>query len=342
MHVIFTGASVTGQSRDHSTGQVTGYTEAIKDIMPTMSSSNWTFSTKAYPGNRFSDGALIAIEEIISSAARICVVEPLQEDYTRGEVANLSHIELFYSSLLASDILPVTLLLPHQATLKAKDFPTYGLITDFCASHKLPTLEISLNEEEAAKMLRDRVHTNTHGAYHYANIMAKYLLQLEAGFQNIKKECIKIPTSNLEVKKIIVGMDASYTSMDLKIISPEGRIEEIVVLQEQLIGPHSPVVEIYSMDSNLKTNSCLYCSSIWDPYCHYERNSIVCLYRGTVEQNKIHMKLIISQNLPDYVKSRRTVNCWPDQSEMRLIPAGPFYAIGKRGLEVEITFASEE
>lgn len=111
------GASLSAQTVNHKTGELTGYVEAFRrmsEVELGLPSEN--IIQFAYGGNRLSDAGLIRLEEVIAEKPSVCIVEPIVEDVSRGSEAGEAEYLHVFNKLVSNNILPLVLCVPLPLT----------------------------------------------------------------------------------------------------------------------------------------------------------------------------------------------------------------------------------
>ena len=73
--------------------------------------------------------------------------------------------------------------------------------------------------------------------------------------------------------------------------------------------------------------------SVWDPFCHYERDSYVVLFSGTV-QSSGRIDISVANSDPDYQKCRREGVIWPEAAERYLKPTDAVHIFSDAELQI--------
>jgi hypothetical protein len=335
MKFAFIGASVTAQGIHHESKVVTGYREFLsKRIVNNLGFDDIRSFT--HGGNRMSDGGLLNLVEIINFKPDICLVEPLIEDAARGEKSSNKEIHFFYETLLEYNIFPITVFLPDPSKGHCKDWVNYENYKSIIFEKGLPLIEdIHLPSVEDRKSYFRGVHTTTKGAELYSNKIYNHLVKIiDSNHSN--HENVEIRTTKLYVMKLS-GVDSNNLLEKEFTLIPIGNnfYVQIKIIQLSKIGSYSPVLEYtISNDSGdiLSGNT-----SIWDPYCHYERKSFsILLPRTNIGKGKVYLKLSLSSNSPSYDKCHRKSIKWPEKNELRLNPLDDAYMISNSKLKINL------
>ncbi len=307
MKIAVFGASVSAQARNHKTGEITGYSEVLReDYSAALGASEIRRIT--YPGNRLSDGGMVRLAHLRRFQPDICIFEPLIEDGTRGVRSTAAEIRYVYLEMLRAGILPVTVLLPDLTRGPAASLPNYPIYRGICKAYGLPALEIDLAGVPDLEAKFDRMHTKLPGARFYAGQIADFLQTLGDRPALIAKalEQAEAQTQHeINVQQLALPSGASGRLMGLRVELETDSSEPVPfrLVQHQRLGPFSPVLECYFSQEDMA-----YQLPVWDPFCHFERDSYVMLSAQELAPGQSHhLSLDVSDTLPDYASCRREV-----------------------------------
>ena len=276
-NILFYGASVT-----HQTGK-TGFFENLKN-------NNFIFTRMTFPSSQFYNAGFYNIPRINKLEKKPEIV--FFEWSTTGEtVFDSLKLNFFIKSLIISNILPVFLILPKKDTFKLNrscDDQLYNI--SFNAKVPLLDLRDILISNNIEEVLRDGVHTTELGAKLYAERIDQFL------------STYLFPDSkNIQLEEVV---DFNIATYDLNCTVSEGQSLSFVftschhseIAIYHTIGPYSPVLE-YICDGKLVSKS-----SIFDTWCHYERDNFTTLVSNTVFKKISTGSLVIKISLdsPDY------------------------------------------
>lgn len=347
--IAFMGASVTAQAYSHSDHRLTGYVEAFQQIAKNVFGESYEQKAFAYPGNRFGDAGLLRIHEVIAYKPTICILEPLIEDTTRGIPPSEKAVQYIYACLLRNNILPVTLCLPTLSIRNPRALTSFSLFERVASMLSLESalVEIDMPQGAADAMFRDDYHTNPIGAYYYASVLISYVKNLFDAKGKISGILSKAK-ANPKVSENLISISSAslhilpfnYRSIRLRCSrkhNPDAtscRVDTISLIQEQTIGPHSPVIE-----TRLRTpfEEVVQKRSVWDPYCHYSRKSYVLLLdRAAAQHSHFCVDIVVSDEIPDYSTSRKSFFFPSESRNLFLSSISRFCLIGSFSYSVEI------
>lgn len=335
MKVAFLGASVTQQFIEHQTGAPTGYTYFTELLLRDHFGESYSQEIFSYGGNRLSDAGILRVHEAIKSNPDICVIEPLIEDSSRGESLSHEVISYIYECLLKNNIMPVTLFLPSAYCLEAAESSVCAYYISFLKSVGLEDYKcvISLTKQESTSLLRDAFHTNSEGAKKYAGELAQFILsKFSSGIDLsacMTQALAQISPSRFRINAIRCPRSIPFRKLSLNIHYPptlaKDSQDNLLMVQKQVIGPHSPVVKACLSSPQ---EVCPYTTSIWDPYCHYKRDSYVTLARFKdiyAVDSKVHIE--IDKQMPDYETCRRPFHPPSGIEKLYIHPLSDIYLI---------------
>jgi hypothetical protein len=342
--VAIFGASVSAQALNHTTGEVTGYSEVL--FRNYASQLNITdFRRVTYAGNRASDGGLILLEQVIAFAPDICLFEPLIEDMTRGTRITEIEIDYIYHRLLAAGILPVTVMLPNpMGKPPSNNWPEKARYLAVCTKFNLPVIQIDLTKVEDITEKFNGIHTLAEGAKIYAAQIAAGLEALGDLTAYPAKEAPPASKTNVLVQQVALPTPKpdSIVKLGLTLTFPDETDTRIRLIQFQSIGPFSPVLDVTTRAKALGkpdqwTNMETTLRSVWDPYCHYARQSFVTLSDlQSTGHGMIELNITCATTDPDYAACRREVETWPTAQERCLKPLGPLTLISNGPVKIAL------
>lgn len=343
MRVAVLGASVSAQTRNHKTGEVTGYSEYLRlRLLDEALTTPEDFKLFTYPGNRASDGGLIRLQSVIDFRPDICLFEPLIEDASRGKRITDDQIAFFYASLIEAGILPVSVFLPIPTRRVPEGRPEFFQYNSFCKKHGLPVIRVDLTEIESIDDICKGVHTKPSGAIVYGEQIFQQLLSLTSP-QEIFARLVGIPkVEDISVSIMqTVSENSPWNAGFEFIVTPKANfVRNATLVQLQKIGVFSPLLNVsyQAMDEGRSATigaPVQEVISVWDSYCHYERASYVILANICLNgQNPVKVSVSRSNIDPDYARCRREITEWPVPAKRYLIPAGKAYLISDGPVEV--------
>lgn len=317
MKIAVLGASVSHQTVHHQTGAITGYCEVIRrEHLVEIGADELLQIT--YPGNRFSDGGIIRMRDVLIAKPDICIIEPLIEDVSRGVEATREEVEYVYGELLRHGIQPLALFLaepPHR--LSPRLVGGYELHKAVCEKFSIPMVEIDLTNIEHLESMFVSVHTLLPGANLYARKVVEALKSLPAKDARLPRE-----PSDIQVHVDPYRGGPTYRRNQLIIESDNDCMARII--QKQSIGPHSPLLDV---EQNNGTEINREVRSVWDPYCHYSRDSFVTIFSGTIQPGTTTISFSCSETAPPHERARHPLTAWPSAVAKELRPLGPWHLI---------------
>lgn len=334
---VVMGASLSAQGRRHDTGEITGYTEhfiAQADRLSTISSN---IQKVTYPGNRLSDAGLIRMTDVLSKNPDICIVEPLVEDSSRGRWATPEEIFFVYESLISNGILPISFLVPLPEHLRVSQFPVYGPVMEISEKFGIPTLIADTKSIIEGGGIFKGVHTTEKSGALLADQLVEFISGIDT--RALLKKVRKItPFSPRLVMESYKMPWKPYKKLRIKVKPRCDGHYTLRIIQRQCIGPHSPVLSI-NLTLQGGGSSISYETSVWDPFCHYERSSYVNLFPQALElEGAASVEIAVSERLPDYTSCRRDVSSWPLPSDLEMRTEGPLNFVSSVGIDVEAAY----
>ncbi|WP_255454752.1 glycosyltransferase [Parasphingopyxis sp. CP4] len=324
------GASLTGQGVRHDSGEALGYVEFLKrKHAANVNSRSANIKRFCYPGNRLSDGGMIALDHVISEKPDICILELAVENQAVGRLATHEEVSLIYSRLLDNGILPVTFLVPLPIGRKPEKLPNFTAAVEICEQHGLPILIADTQQIAASGAEFNDVHTTAESGEKLADQLADFLSALP--FDDLKRQFrnYNIPQSTLKSQRLSMPSHKDLERICIRIEPRDDQPFRFRIVQRHEIGPHSPVLDVRTLDDdNAGDGWERHSVSVWDQYCHYSRKSYVTLlpddreYRGAVS-----VEISIASDSPDYSRCRRSVESWPAPEELSLRPIGAIYIL---------------
>lgn len=286
IRVLFFGASVTAQSGDG------GFYDNLIKIDPIN-----IYSKLSFGSSQFDNAGFFNLPTILSERQKPNIVF-FEWSTTNEQKFDIDKLSYFVTSLLHNKILPIFLILPRIDTFKENrqsDFLLYELADSF----ELPLLDLRylLFKHLPIELIRDLVHTTPLGASVYAGKIYKFLYSCawsDIYFAKAKKFDFK-KSYNLDVHEINkeIGKE-QYLELKFDAISNQSEITVSL-----LKGPFSPIINIFSNDSLIKEQS------IFDPWCHYERENFTSLiYSSQIQYGNNKIKIQISDKDPDYASTQ--------------------------------------
>lgn len=338
-NIAVLGASLSAQTVNHKTGELTGYVEAFRQrckkefALPPEQVKQF-----AYGGNRLSDAGLIRLEDVIEAKPSICILEPIVEDVSRGSEAGDAEYLYVFKKLIANNILPVVLCVPLPLTDDVTETQRYKVCKRLCEQYHIPILSVDLTAAVDSGVVFEGLHTRSEGATFVANALFEFIRALPIK-QRLKRllSLKSLPPSSYTFKRIDTEQVSRWHSLQFSF-----RVEKpfrLKVIQRQNIGPFSPVLNISTIDP--KTNVVMGTRkvSVWDRYCYYQRSSFVILCDIELAGLSGVVKIEVAADDPDYRKCSKFNGTWPLASERRLDPISPLFILADCQIDVsELSF----
>jgi len=339
MKVAVFGASLSAQHVASESRAVTGYAEALRcrhgDRLGIQALRRIT-----HPSNRLSDGGLVGLQQVLKWRPDVCVVEPLVEDLSRGRDATVEELTEVYRSLVAADILPLTLLAPHPSTGTSAPWPQRAAVKRVLDGYGLPSIDpvLPLANAQGQPLFRG-VHTTPAGAGPLADAVADALAGLgddtrrQATLASLQARAW--PTPAFEVRALRPFEPGPCTALRLRLRLPQPGSVRLV--QRQHIGPHSPVLKLRIKRADSPETLPPRGLTVWDPHCHYERLSYVLLFDDVLPAGAWTLTFRLAEDpVPDRRDCRREGVVWPPPQALELRPDSPVHLIAARDVEGRI------
>ena len=312
--ILFYGASVTAQ-----TG-LTGYFDFVRDALNTLNLE--TFRV-AYGGCHIDDAGFYRLESALTNDLNYIVFEWNTTGLNIYNELKLSHI---LKILKARSIKPIFVIIPQEVTMKGNR-NSENQIYSLCNRFNIPLLDlrVGLSVYDFNEMVRDVVHTNEIGAQFYSNKIIAFLKLVLAEENNYWHEFNAHESDALDlINPKAFAMDLTLKVgevLQIKIKSFSNVYSEIIIRHR--IGPFSPIALISDGAVSRKL-------SLWDPYCHYEREHFSILINNidlkySYLRSPLYYNISIDSDLPKYDLCRRdNVNFDVE----KLIKINEFYSSG--------------
>jgi hypothetical protein len=322
MRLAIMGASVSTQALHHDTGEVTGYAEVLRRSF--MERLGLTQIVQiVYPGNRISDGGLVRALDV--AAPEVCLFEPLVEDYSRGALPTEAEIRFIYHTLLSAGVVPVTLFLPDPEKRAPHFWPTAAPIRALCQALDLPVIELEIPAEMDLGPNFSGVHTRLPGATFYATRIVEEI-EAMGGLAAIRARVAAAPVpADLHHVALPFDSNAALTDLTVHLGAAQRGPVRVKLVQLQKVGLFSPVLDIVLDEratGRIRTSQ----ASVWDVFCHYERDAYVVLFDDEVTMaGGATLSVSCSATDPDHASCHRAVAHWPEATLRHMRPAGPLH-----------------
>ena len=348
MRIAILGASVSAQTTNHITGEVTGYAEVLRREYPERMGVT-EIRQISYPGNRASDGGIIQLEHVLRDRPDICLFEPLVEDRLRGVDIADDEMRFIYGRLLAADILPVTLLLPAPPQRDPARNPNYWRYNIFCRDHGLPVIRLDVTAEGPLEQLFNGMHTALGGARIYASRIAAALTDLiSSGWQTVDLAAHLAP-SPVQLTRLALSVGwaglPKIRHIAIRLRTAATPCPRLRLVRLQTIGTRSPVLDIAVRVTRPSGVEDLTAQrlSVWDLHCHYQRRSFVSLHQMALGPDEdVVVSVNVADIAPDYSLCRRAMPSWPAVHDLVLEPLAPLFVIANGPVGGEVSHYEQE
>jgi hypothetical protein len=320
------GASVSAQTVHHRTGAPTGYVEHLRQKhLDTLGVD--AIVQACYPGNRLSDGGMVLAGTHAIQNSDFVLIEPNVEDRSRGRDATNEEVRTVIATACAKGAKPIMLMLPDSGVHRPAASPVHGRLTAIATRFGIPVINLRLPDSFDDASMRIQPHTTVRGGAWYARRLAP---RIAAVIQDYDSGRLTFdPTAlvtQIRAATATFPPDRIYRRLSLSCTGTPGK--PVTIIQLQTIGPHSPVIDI---QTSLGRQSV----SLWDPYCHFVRQSYVTLYSGPRPSDG-RIDITCTATDPDYAICRRDEQVWPAAADRYLHANGEIFAHGPGLTSIEV------
>ena len=334
--VVCFGASVTQQTKDHVTNEVTGYVPRLMEAAHRSKLPIEVDSVAA--GSSHFDGAGYALlSSVISKNPDLIVL-----DWHTTGLDRFDQIlwRSFISEILDQGIQVLVAIFPKRSCFNSGDYrENYKQAMDY--SKYIDILDFySVPDFSPEQHLRDEVHTNESGATFYARLLFEKICQIaEIEKQTFRKhEIFDLPlytplVSRPKVIKYKLHCDdyIHITGFSLNLKVDQSGLKPNVII-DALVGPASPVVRISSAGVEDQFES------IWDPWCYYQRQIYKQITLGLGPKNNGLINIEVASRLPDYSQCRdEEFDFEQFKSEQKFLHLREIFVVGADFAEIEIS-----
>lgn len=320
MKYLFFGASVTEQSRNHATGEITGFYPLLEEQLPGQVDRVSAGSCSIH------DAGILLLDDVIRLQPDVVFLEwctALRID------RDLSIVHYILKTLGSAGIAAVPLLLPRRD----RDNESTELALDLIQTANAlgcPSIDLTyLRDSTESTILRDVVHTNPKGAKLYAAAIK----------ERIQSETFYIPLRNelLSLSSAIPPTDIHVSTVGGKTSSPYAittkRISLVVTADANSIGSGSALVSLYadvrvgpwsgkitvsvSDESSFEVD-------MFDRWCYRERQ---CIKRLTPDISAAALPTVITLVVSD---ERPSLAGMPKEHQLAFAPFKPTLKIRGR------------
>lgn len=269
--ILFFGASVTAQYKNHHTGEITGYVAYLKEVLETT----YSVESISFPSSQYSNMGIFGFAKTLQKRPDIIFFEW----HTTGEERLcIETLQMQFDLLHYLGIQMVLLVLPSCRIQEGNQAQKYSIIH----STTIPALDLRylLEEYSREEILRDEVHTNPNGAKLYAEAIKDYLndivLNVKAhdtlGTMSSAPQVIPDKFSNILYREIPLRFElrsgehlALQTNSDSRIIFTVKR------------GPQCPTLRVSDINGSREI-------TLVDQWSYYERISNAVEYEISSNQ----------------------------------------------------------
>jgi hypothetical protein len=312
-HFLFLGASCTHQSVHHTTGAVTGYSEYIFRYFAPFYDINC--NRLSYPARRFGAIAYALLSNFfddVTPTPGVVVLELMVEDHSFGNLSDYSYYENLVKYIISHGALPVFFNLPHASINHPKRWgDKYEYVLRLAEEFDLIVIDVApLPEDSPCRDLyfNGPNHTKFLGAQYYASQFVANLNLIKAKLKTFHESRLPLSARNdSSISSSLLQSGTSHFSesflkVEMRSLSvrfdPINTKLPISFVFDFCLGPFSPVLS-YSI-KNVRGNVLSHDNiSLWDKYCHYERNSFV-EFAFDFPAGSSRLDLCISSTLPRY------------------------------------------
>lgn len=313
--ILIYGASVTAQAGS------TGYFDKVKFE---LESNNVCHVSRVYYGGcHLDDAGFYKFEETQNDFFDYFVFE-----WNTTGLIQYSEYKLCYllHKIKNTGSKPIFLILPQEANIQKNRNAENQIIT-LANSYNIPLLDMRTNLDLATfrNYVRDVVHTNEIGANFYAQEMIKFFTEVVENSEKYWKKFNQLYLDDLsfltpKVKPFNVELKSNQI-LKLNVKNKSSIFNEILI--KQRIGPFSPIIEIGDGIFSKKI-------SLWDQYCHYERDHYLTLVTDQDFKNsflRIPLVFVVEvlEEKPRYELCRRSD---VDFDMSKLVKLNEIYSIG--------------
>ena len=269
---LFFGASVTQQGVNHKTGEITGYIPWIKKQVKDEG-LNLQVESIAAGSSHFDSAGYALLPKILRAKPDLLIL-----DWHTTGLASFSRIlwHSFLSTCLDRHIPVVIAILPRKSIYISKEKRSNQLQAEQVMCDFVQVLDgYEFKNFSPEIHLRDEVHTTPEGGRFYASNILNCLKKHPAISMNQGHNLVGDLTSFYIEEKERPSI-CEFTSESGKYLKSKRltikykadvSTKPVTLVLDARIGPDSPkIVFKYNSCNDVK-------KSLWDPYCHYERQT---------------------------------------------------------------------
>ncbi len=293
--ILFYGASVTAQAGN------AGYFEQVRDALEV--NYNLQVSRVYYGGCHLDDAGFYKFEE-----SQVDFFDYVVFEWNTTGLIQYNELKLCYllQKLKARGSKPIFMILPQEANI-TKNRNSENQIITLTKSYDIPLLDmrIGLDLSTFRGFVRDVVHTNEKGAEYYGKIIIKFFADLFSASEEYWRRfnmlsIVDLSFLSAKVRHFDVELKSNHI-LKFIIKSKSSSFSEILVRQR--IGPFSPIVLI---DDGIFSKKI----SLWDIYCHYERDHYTTLvndqdFKNSFLRDPLVFAMSVLDDKPKYELCRR-------------------------------------
>jgi len=319
------GASVTAQATNHATGEQTGYAQNLKNLLE-KDFPDLDFIVTAAGSSHFDQAGYCLLPEVLKSNPDILILD--WHTTGLGEFNNQLWLAAI-QQIKDSGILTLIALFPMRDNFENKtERPNIKQARDSAGGRIKLVDQAAFSEFNPEVHLRDIVHTTPQGGIYYAELLADMIK--ESLLSSDDKMRIETPCENMESQPLIKVPSVSKHSSGIDFIScvsiliefeGDNTIETPSLILDHKVGPFSPVIELSLNGGHERL------ISLWDPWCHWTRQTFTGIPVGGTSQGLHRISLSVTDNPPDYQKSRDSEYDFTPYSN-RFMSISSVYCIG--------------
>jgi hypothetical protein len=312
------GASVSAQTVHHQTREPTGYVEFLRrNHLNTLGVD--AIVQACYPGNRLSDGGMVLAASPDVQNSAFVLIEPNVEDPSRGRIATNEEVRDVIATACAGGARPIMLMLPDSGDRCPSDAPDHGRLTSIARRFGIPVINLRLPDDFDDAYMRIEPHTTPPGGKWYARRLAPRIAAVIGDYDSGRLTFDPAAlVSHIRRATAAFPADRRYRRLSLSCTGTPGK--PVTIIQLQTIGPHSPVIDIQTSHGTQSV-------SLWDPFCHFVRQSYVTLYSGPRPPDG-RIDITCTAADPDYATCRRDGQVWHAAADRHLHASGDLFAHG--------------
>ena len=223
-------------------------------------------------------------------------------------------------------------MVPLPAGTDPRRVPVTRTVREICAEYDLPVHDVDIPALVARGLTFAGHHTTADSAPAIGRELGRFLEKLDIPALKARLAQLDLPEPGIRMDRVPVPAFPSLFRLKLD-IAPKGDAPfDLRVIQEQQVGPFSPMLSVTLRDAG-GTVLAETPVSVWDPYCHFERASCVTLFSSPAPlEGPVMLDIARSEEDPAYDTCRREVDSWPGPAERLMKPAGAVHLVSSSGV----------